>query len=304
MRDVYLATAKALVAAAPHVFWDDTFALKGGTAINLFMRDMPRLSVDLDLVFVDPAPLWDAALEKVKATLQQARERLTAAGFVVQEPTSDADETRLQVRRGAVQVKIDVNHVFRGTVLPVAMRGLSPRASDELQAELEIPVASLEDVYGGKLVAALARQHPRDLFDVMQLFAHEGVTEGIRRAFVVYLAGHNRPIHEVLFPNLRNIEQEFRETFVGMTAEEVALNTLHDARAKLLRTLHDGLDGNERQFLLSVARNQPQWDLLGLDHVKNLPALRWKMRNLDELQKSNPDRLRQQADELQRKLGL
>jgi predicted nucleotidyltransferase component of viral defense system len=304
VRDAYLATARALVAAAPHVFWDDTFALKGGTAINLFMRDMPRLSVDLDLVFVDPAPLWDAALAKVKATLQQARERLAAAGFVVQEPTSDADETRLLVHRGAVQVKIDVNHVFRGTVLPFAMRGLSSRASDELQAELEIPVASLEDVYGGKLVAALARQHPRDLFDVMQLFAHEGVTEGIRRAFVVYLAGHNRPIHEVLFPNLRNIEQEFRETFVGMTAEEVALDTLHDARDKLLRTLHEGLDANERQFLVSVARNQPQWDLLDLDHVKNLPALRWKMRNLDELQKSNPDRLRQQADELQRKLGL
>lgn len=217
---------------------------------------------------------------------------------------SDADETRLLVRRGAVQVKIDVNHVFRGTVLPVAMRGLSPRASDELQAELEIPVASLEDVYGGKLVAALARQHPRDLFDVMQLFAHEGVTEGIRRAFVVYLAGHNRPIHEVLFPNPWDIEQEFRETFVGMTAEDVALDTLHDARDELLRTLHEGLDGNERQFLVSVARNQPQWDLLDLDHVKNLPALRWKMRNLDELQKSNPDRLRQQADELQRKLGL
>jgi predicted nucleotidyltransferase component of viral defense system len=304
VRDAYLATAKALVAAAPHVFWDDTFALKGGTAINLFMRDMPRLSVDLDLVFVDPALLRDAALAKVKATLQQARERLAAAGFVVQEPTSDADETRLLVRRGAVQVKIDVNHVFRGTVWPVAMRGLSPRASDELLAELEIPVASLEDVYGGKLVAALARQHPRDLFDVMQLFAHEGVTEGIRRAFVVYLAGHNRPIHEVLFPNLRDIEQEYRETFVGMTAEEVALDTLHDARAKLLRTLHASLDGNERQFLVSVARNQPQWDLLDLDHVKNLPALRWKMRNLDELQKSNPDRLRQQADELQRRLGL
>lgn len=109
MRDAYLATARALVAAAPHVFWDDTFALKGGTAINLFMRDMPRLSVDLDLVFVDPAPLWDAALAKVKATLQQARERLAAAGFVVQEPTSDADETRLLVRRDAVQVKIDVS---------------------------------------------------------------------------------------------------------------------------------------------------------------------------------------------------
>lgn len=304
MRDSYLATAKALIAAAPHVFWDDTFALKGGTAINLFFRDMPRLSVDLDLVFVDAAPLWDTAIEKMKVSLEEARKRLAAAGFDVQAPTSDAAETKLLLRRGDVNVKVDVNHVFRGTVLPVAKRGLTQAASDELLAEVELPVTSLEDVYGGKLVAALARQHPRDLFDVLQLFDHEGITAGIRRAFVVYLAGHNRPIHEVLFPNLRDIEQEYKETFVGMTVEEVGLGRLLEARDRLLRELHAGLDSEERNFLVSLARNEPKWDLLGMDHVQALPAIRWKIKNLAELQKSDPERFRRQAEELQAKLGV
>lgn len=101
------------------------------------------------------------------------------------------------MRRGDIEVKIEVNFVLRGTVRPVQRTSLTPKARETLLADLEIPVVSLEDMYGGKLVAALDRQHPRDLFDVMQLFAHEGITSDIRRAFVVYLASHNRPIHEV-----------------------------------------------------------------------------------------------------------
>lgn len=103
------------------------------------------------------------------------------------------------MRRGRLEVKIEVNFVMRGTVQPVHRASLTPAAQDALMADLDVPVVSLEDMYGGKLVAALDRQHPRDLFDVMQLFMHEGITPAIRRAFVVYLASHNRPVHEVLF---------------------------------------------------------------------------------------------------------
>jgi hypothetical protein len=71
-------------------------------------------------------------------------------------------------------------------------------------------------MYGGKLAAAMDRQHPRDLFDVLQLFANEEITAGIRRAFVIYLACHNRPVHEVLFPSLRDIREEYEHNFKGM----------------------------------------------------------------------------------------
>ena len=102
-------------------------------------------------------------------------------------------ETKLMVRRDGIEIKIEVNFVLRGTLHPIRTASLTEKARATLLADLELPIVSLEDVYGGKLVAALDRQHPRDLFDVIQLFAHEGITTGIRRAFVVYLACHNRP---------------------------------------------------------------------------------------------------------------
>jgi len=237
MNQIYLDTARLLTQVAPLVFVDDTFALKGGTAINLFVRDMPRLSVDLDLVFPDHTLPRDEALTRINAAVRQAAERLKKRGFQTHAPAAAAGETKLLVRRGSIQVKIEVNFVMRGAVQPVRRASLTPAARDVLMADLDIPVVSLEDMYGGKLVAALDRQHPRDLFDVMQLFAHEGITPGIRRAFVVYLSSSNRPIHEVLFPPLRDIRHDYAHNFQGMTTEPVPLDALLAARERMAREI-------------------------------------------------------------------
>jgi hypothetical protein len=208
----------------------------------------------------------------------------------------------LLVRQGAIQVKIEVNFVLRGTVHPVRMATLTPSARDALQADLEIPVVSVEDVYGGKLVAAMDRQHPRDLFDVMQLFAHGGITAGIRRAFVVYLASHNRPVHEVLFPPMRDIGQEFERSFVGMTAEPVELEALLAARDRMVRELQHGLTANERRFLLALVAGKPEWSLLDVPHLEFLPGLQWKLRNLERLRNSNVHKFVEQSEALARQL--
>ena len=155
MNQTYLDTARLLTQVAPLVFVDDTFALKGGTAINLFVRDMPRLSVDLDLVFPDHTLPRDEALVHINEAVRRAAERLKKVGFQTHAPAAAEGETKLLVRRGSVQVKIEVNFVMRGTVRPVRQASLTSTARDVLMADLEIPVVSLEDVYGGKLVAAL-----------------------------------------------------------------------------------------------------------------------------------------------------
>jgi predicted nucleotidyltransferase component of viral defense system len=156
---------------------------------------MPRLSVDLDLVFPDHTLSREEALQRINETIRQSVARLEKQGFRTHaSAAAESGETRLLMRQGAIEVKIEVDFVMRGTVDPVRTGTLTHNARETLQADLEIPIASLEDVYGGKLVAAMDRQHPRDLFDVLQLFAHEGITAGIRRAFVVYLASHNRPV--------------------------------------------------------------------------------------------------------------
>ncbi len=304
MNPVYLDTARLLTQIAPLVFSDGTFALKGGTAINMFIRDLPRLSVDLDLVFIDHSLTRDKALGHINEAIRQSADRLNARGFQTRTTMmADSGETKLLVRRGGIEVKIEVNFVMRGTVHPVRQATLTPRARELLLADLEIPVVSLEDLYGGKLVAAMDRQHPRDLFDVMQLFAHEGISPGIRRAFVVYLACHNRPVHEVLFPTLRDISQEYERNFKGMTSEPVELPELLATRERMMHELQSGLDSDERRFLLSLIANQPEWPLLGIEHVDQLPGIRWKLHNLGQLQKANARKFAEQADMLARLLA-
>jgi predicted nucleotidyltransferase component of viral defense system len=277
---------------------DDTFALKGGTAINLFMRDMPRLSIDLDLVFPNYTLPRDEALAHINEAIRQAAKRLKKHGFQTHVPAAEAGETKLLVRRGQIQVKVEVNFVMRGTVRPVQRASLTSVARDALMADLEIPVVSLEDVYGGKLVSALDRQHPRDLFDVMQLFAHEGITPGIRRTFVVYLACSNRPIHEILFTPLRDIQHDYENNFQGMTTEPVPLDALLAARERMVHEIQHGLDDSERRFLLSLAAGTPEWSLLDIAHLEHLPGIRWKLHNLEQLRKTNAKKFTEQVDVL------
>ena len=304
MNQIYLDTARLLTQVAPIVFADGVFALKGGTAINLFVRDMPRLSVDLDLVFLDHRVPRDEALAQISDALRQAAGRLKARGFQTRTTTAeDIGETKLFVQRDRIEVKVEVNFVMRGTVYPVRNASLTAKARELLLADMELPVVSLEDLYGGKLVAAMNRQHPRDLFDVMQLFAYEGITPGIRRAFVVYLASHNRPIHEVLFPVVRDIRQDYERTFKGMTAEPIELAELLQTRERLVQELHAGLDTAERKFLLSLVNNAPDWTLLDLPHAEALPGIRWKLRNIAQVAKTNPKKFAEQSETLARLLG-
>ena len=136
MNQVYLDSARLLTRVAPLVLVDDTFALKGGTAINLFVRDMPRLSVDLDLVFPDHTLPREEALRRINEAIRQSVARLKKQGFQTRVPAStDAGETKLLVRQGAIEVKVEVNFVMRGTVRPVRMASLTQNARDTLQAD-------------------------------------------------------------------------------------------------------------------------------------------------------------------------
>ncbi len=291
----YLDTARLLVRIAPAIFHDDTFALKGGTAINLFVRDMPRLSVDLDLTFRNYELNRNAAIEQITGALQSSAARLRSLGFSVHAPTTrERHESKLFIQQNGISVKVEANYVIRGTVSPVQHVALRPRASDALMADLSLPLVSHADLYGGKLVAALDRQHPRDLFDVMELLETDGITPEIRQAFIVYLASHDRPVHEVLFPALKDISYEFTHGFLGMTEREVTLDELETARARMIATLHSQLSDNENGFLLSLVQNKPQWQLLDVTHAQQLPALKWKLQNLAALEQANAAKFAEQ----------
>lgn len=192
---------------------------------------------------------------------------------------------RLLVRANDVQIKIEVTPVLRGCIYQASLMSVSKEVEDQF-GFAEIQVVSFADLYAGKIVAALDHQHPRDLFDVRDLLANEGISDKLRKAFVVYVLSHNRPMAEVLEPARLDIASEFERGFQGMTENPVTLNDLLHTREDLIGIIVGEIPEEHRRFLISIKRGEPDWALLDLPGVKDLPAVRWRLNNLAKLDKT------------------
>ena len=285
----YRQQVELLVRTLPSVASEDVFALKGGTAINLFVRDLPRLSVDIDLTYLPVKPRGeslteiDEALERIGRSIS---ETLPDLGVLPSRLAKERTLNRLIVRSPQAQIKIEVTPVMRGCVFEPSIMAVSEKVEDQFSFA-ETLVVSRDDLYAGKLVAALDRQHPRDLFDVRDLLAHEGISDTLRQAFLVYILSHNRPAAEVLAPRRKEIEQEFQNNFVGMTAAPVRIEDLISTREEMIEIVVGQMPQDHREFLIGVERGNVRWQLADLQEVAELPAVRWKLSNLDKV---SPDR--------------
>jgi predicted nucleotidyltransferase component of viral defense system len=274
--------AALLVRIIPLVASEACFALKGGTAINLFVRDMPRLSVDIDLAYL---PVADRAtsLAEIDGSMQRIANRIQNGirGAMATPAKLYREEiiNKLFVEAEGVTVKIEVTPVLRGCVYDPDTRSVSPTVEARF-GFAEIQVVSFADLYAGKLVAALDRQHPRDLFDVRDLLANEGIDDSLRKAFVIYILSHNRPMAEVLAPARLDISQEFARGFEGMTEMPVTLDDLLQTREELITDLVGNMPYEHRLFLLSCKKCRPEWKLLGVPQAERLPAVQWRLQNL------------------------
>lgn len=284
--DVYARQVRLLVRTLPLVFQEPCFALKGGTAINLFVRDLPRLSVDIDLTYL-PVEDRDTSLAAIDAALRRIADAIEHAlpGSVVVRGKGGAQPVidKLLVRADGAVIKVEVTPVLRGVVFEPEVRPVSA-AVEERFGYAEARMVSHADLYAGKIMAALDRQHPRDLFDVRDLLANEGITPALRQAFVIYLASHHRPMAEVLRANPKDLTQEFERGFDGMTEDPVDLGDLIVARTALITAIVDDMPEAHRTFLIGFKAGAPDWDLIGLPDAADLPAVRWKQLNLDRLE--------------------
>ncbi|GAB7536717.1 nucleotidyl transferase AbiEii/AbiGii toxin family protein [Burkholderia sp. 3C] len=298
MDEIYASTVRLMLGIAPIIFDTPRFAMKGGTALNLFVQDMPRLSVDIDVVVTDRSLSREEAIGAIAEELGRASAQIEAEGHATRTSSASGkakgEDVKLTVISGDVSVKVEVNYVFRGTLLEPVMRPLVPAAEALFATRVTVPTLHESELYGSKLVAALDRQHPRDLFDVMRMYEGFGLRDDIVDAFVAYLAGHNRPMHEVLFAGRRPMARVYEADFVGMTVEPVGLDALEATQARLHRELPAALTERQREFLLSLARAEPDWSLMPCEHLCELPAIRWKLHNLEKLRAKKPEGFAQQ----------
>lgn len=285
LNEDYRRQVRLLIQALPIVAREGEFALKGGTAINLFVREMPRLSVDIDLTYLPVASREQslAAIDRAMARLASAiGKEVKNAKVTAVKRAGDPIVTRLVVKTYDAQIKIEVTPVLRGCVYPTETRAVSAEVERQF-GFVEMQLVSFSDLYAGKIMAALDRQHPRDLFDIRGLLANEGISDELRRAFIVYLVSHHRPMHEVLASPQKDITEKYESEFAGMTADPVPLDALLAARVSLVEAIVGGMPAPHREFLIGFEGGNPDWGLLGLPEAAQLPAVRWRQQNLDGL---------------------
>lgn len=282
---IFFKQVQLLVRVLPHVAKYTCFALKGGTALNLFIRDFPRLSVDIDLAYLPKEPR-EVALPNIRTQLSAVGQTIEQVerGVTVTYPSSTSSSLRLQIKSKDCQVKLELSPVLRGCVFPVAAMEVKEKVED-IFGYAAMQVLSFDDLYAGKMCAALDRQHPRDLFDIKLLLDNEGISRKLLQTFLVYLIGHNRPIVELLNPSRLDIKDAFDYEFVTMSREPVLLDELIEVREILIRTIGNMLEDDDKAFLLSFKAKQADWSLLGLDGVDELPAVKWKQINLGKMSK-------------------
>lgn len=294
MNQKYRRQVSLLLDVLPEVAGEECFALHGGTAINLFVRDMPRLSVDIDLTYI---PIEDrqtslanmrTALLRIKAKL----ERIISNVHV----TDRTDIGKLLISAQAVDIKLEVNPVNRGAIMPPSLAVLCSRAQEEFDAFCEVLVVPTGQLYGGKICAALDRQHPRDLFDVKYLLENEGFSRDVKAGFILALLSSDRPLHELLNPTMLDQKSVFENHFEGMTLEEFTYDEFEITRERLINTIHSNLTDEDREFILSIKLLAPRWDIYDF---RDFPSVKWKLQNIQKLYEGNEKKYAEQLARLE-----
>lgn len=275
--------SKLVLAVLP--FLDaDIFALKGGTAINYFYRNLPRLSVDIDLTYL-PIEDRENSFKNIHKSLLHFQKNVTRQGFtcISDKKFDGKTETKLVVSKDNIQIKIEPNYVLRGSVLGAEIKQVSTRVTEVFSSTVKVNCLKFSEIYAGKICAALDRQHPRDLFDIKILLENEGITKEIKDVFLFYLISSSRPFHEILSPNKQQIKKLFEDKFLGMNFEKISLEDLDTAYKKLVSNLRKVIERKDIDFLKSILELKPLWSLSTVKNIAEFPSIKWRLFNIEKM---------------------
>lgn len=294
MQEKYIKQVALLVKCLPIIATEECFAIKGGTAINLFFMNLPRLSVDIDLVYL-PIESRDTTYQNINQALERISQKLQKIGLKVS--SNSKNEQKLICSDGVSDIKIEPNYTLRGYVFEPQLMELCPKAQD-LFGYAEARIISEAELWGGKICAALDRQHPRDLFDIYNLLNTVGINSEIKNGFISLLLAGNRPLHEMLKPNFQMDEDIFDKEFAGMTDESFTFDEAKRTFLKLVENIHTILTDEDKRFLLDFVQLKANLQAADISNLDKLPGIKWKLKNLENLQNQNPEKFQEQYDKL------
>lgn len=292
---IYEEQTRLLVRVLPEVAKEECFALKGGTAINLFYRNLPRVSIDIDLTYINFDDR-NTAISNIEDAMNRICTNINKLG--INAVIRGTDSKKIYCSDNFITIKIEPNYTIRGYAYEPQLMRICEKAEDDF-GFAKIKVISKQELYGGKICAALDRQHPRDLFDVKELLDSNELTDDIVKGFVILLLGAGRPLHEMLNPNIIDQSQVFQNEFYGMSDKEFTYDNHIETLKTLIYTVNSNIKTNYKDFLLDFVRLEHDFSDVDIPNLDKLPAIKWKIRNLEKLRDSNISKFDEQFENLQ-----
>lgn len=300
MNDIYQQKVELLLRILPFVTDEECFAIHGGTAINLFVKNLYRLSVDIDVTYI-PIEDRNTSIQRINETLVRISDRVKRR-FPDVRVIPRLDICKITCESQGCQVKIEVNQTKRGLVCGEAtLLPLCEKAQSLFGMEVDARIVSIPQLYGGKISAALSRQHPRDLFDVKQM---DIPLTDVKEGLIFCLLGSDRPIHESFAPNLIDQHEAMERQFSGMSEIPFGYNDFEATREKLVSDINSVMTEEDRRFLIGFEELDVDWENTPYSSFREYPSVRWKMQNLQKLKASNPKKLKAEADKLRKIFGM
>jgi len=283
MNELYKKQVALLIRIMPSVYRIQDFAVHGGTAINLFHKNMPRYSVDIDITYI-PVQDRDESLKAINAHLVELKQIIekTIPGIRI---THKPDVWKLLCVKDGATVKIEVNGTKRGIIGTTEDKTLCTKAQAEFNMGCTARVVSFTQLYGGKISAALSRQHPRDLFDCkyMPLDSLDQAKDGL----MLCLLGSDKPILESLQPNPIDQRDALQGQFEGMTDIPFSYEDYEATRKELIEKVNSLLTEEDREFLISFEQGIPEWEKCCAGDLRAYPSVKWKLQNILKLKETN-----------------
>ncbi len=290
----YKNQVKLLIDVLPYIAKEECFALKGGTAINLFYNNLPRLSVDIDLTYIG-FESRDMASANINNALKRIADDLNAKGYIANVQGNDIEKKIICSNKNA-KIKIEPNYIIRGCIEKPEILEVSENVEDEF-GYAQIQVVSKKELYGGKICAALDRQHPRDLFDVKELIEKDEINEELIKGFIAMLLSHDKPLHETLKPNIKNQTEIFEKQFQGMTNKNFSYVEHEQTLNNLINIIKEKIFPY-KQHLLDFVSLKGDLGNFKINNLEKLPAIKWKIKNLQKLQSMNIKKFEEQYNQL------
>jgi predicted nucleotidyltransferase component of viral defense system len=294
MDEKYLKQVKLVVDVLQVIATETCFALKGGTAINLFYNNLPRLSIDIDLTYLG-FETRNIACQNINAALNRITENLKNKGYIAKIQGNNI-EKKIICANSETAIKIEPNYIIRGYVEKPKILAVCDKVEDEF-GYAEIQVISKKELYGGKICAALDRQHPRDLFDIKELINKSEIDEELIKGFIVMLLSHDKPLHETLNPNIKDQNEIFEKQFIGMTNKNFSYEQHIETLTCLIHLIKNAISPY-KQLLLDFVSLKSNLRNFGIENLEKLPAIKWKLKNLEKLQENNPIKFKEQYEKL------